>query len=104
MPREPEPDSSTKCVQLLRDIRSALLAAPELLDDGTLASRRVRVSRSRASLSIGIAAARLHALGFRELDRLFRVRDELGEGHAVSPGVVPWLDRLIDESGRIGRS
>ncbi len=91
----------TARVRLLEQVRGVLLATPEVLNDIPFADRQLRIIRGRVAVTIGIAIGLLQQVGCRKMERLYRMRDVLGEGGAISAADVVWLDQLIDQQAPV---
>lgn len=83
-------------IGLLRQVRDLLLATRDVFRESEVSTRCLRVARGRASVSISIIATRLDTAGFARIDRIYRIREELGEGRSVSGAELVWLDNEID--------
>jgi hypothetical protein len=96
-----DPASGTARVRLLDRVRRVLLATPEAFGDISSADHQLRVIRGRVAVTIGIAIALLQQVGCKQMERLYNMRDVLGDGGAISADDLMWLDHLIDQQAPI---
>ncbi len=79
--------------RLLAEIRAALLAEPAALTvQVELPEEHIRDLRSRLSSLLGSAAMRLNEAGFKQIERIYRMRDDLAAGRPVAQDDLSWLE------------